>query len=170
MSGAVSYRYPWQAMVPDYLRAVAGVACTAGPLALMSLPVVVAAVLAGLASVFVAFAVHAIVRQATTILVSTRDIRALPLGTQVDWERLTRLRLAYFSVRRDGRAGWMELKLASGRRTLRIDSRLEGFTDVVQRAARAAERARLDLEPSTLSNLAELGISTGAGEVPWERR
>lgn len=164
----MTYRYPWQAMVPDYARAAVGIACTATPLALMELPGWVSAVLAFLTVIFVFFGVQAGLRHATRILVSARDIRALPMGTKLDWDRLTRLRLAYFSVRRDGRRGWMELKLKSGRRTLRVDSRLDGFNEVVRQAAGAASQACIRLEASTLSNLATLGIriapENGAGE------
>ncbi len=155
----MTYRYPWQAMVPDYARAAIGIVCAGAPLALTELPLAVTAVLAFLAAIFAAFAAQAALRHATRILVSGRDIRALPMGIRLDWDRLTRLRLAYFSVRRDGRQGWMELKLASGRCTLRIDSRLEGFTEVVRQAAAAAGEACVPLEPATLSNLANLGIA-----------
>lgn len=157
----MTYRYPWRAMLPDHARATIGLACTATPLILMDLPGPVTVVLAFLAMIFALFAVQAVLRHATRILVSERDIRALPMGTRLAWDSLTRLTLAYFSVRRDGRGGWMELKLRSDRRTLRIDSRLDGFTDVVQRAAAAANGACLHLGPSTLSNLAILGIDAG---------
>lgn len=164
----MTHRYPWQAMVPDYVRAVLGAACTAAPAALMELPELVTGVLACLAAVFALFGMQAALRHATRILVSARDIRALPIGPRIEWDQLTRLRLAYFSVRRDGREGWMELKLRSGRRTLRIDSRLDGFAEIVRQAAAAASQASLRLEPATLSNLANLGIvmgdAHGAGE------
>jgi hypothetical protein len=154
----MTYRYPWQAMVPDYTRAAVGILATGTPLVVMELPGLAVGVLAFLAAIFTLFGVHAALRHATRILVSARDIRALPVGTRLDWDSLTRLKLAYFSVRRDGRRGWMELKLGSGRRTLRIDSRLEGFGEVVRQAAAAARQACVHLEPATLTNLANLGI------------
>lgn len=159
MSGAMTYRYPWQAMAPDYARAAFGILCTGAPPLLMELPGPVTGVLVSLAAIFAVFGAQAALRHATRILVSARDIRALPLGTRLDWDGLTRLKLAYFSVRRDGRRGWMELKLGSGRHTLRIDSRLEGFSEVVRQAVAAASEACVPLEPATLSNLATLGIS-----------
>lgn len=163
MSRAITYRYPWRSMLPDYVRAALGMVCTVAPLALMDLSVPVAGVLAFLALIFILFAAQAVCRHATHILVSERDIRARPLGGRIAWDSLTRLRLAYFSVRRDGRDGWMELKVQSGRRTLRIDSRLHGFSEVVRQAAAAAKHACLELDTSTLSNLATLGISASAG-------
>ena len=165
MSRAVTYRYPWQSLVPDYVRAALGAGCTGAPLVLASPSGVVGALLAVLTAVFVVFGAQALLRQVTTVRVDGHGIRARPLGARVDWDTLTRLRLAYFCMRRDRRGGWMELKLANGRGRLRIDSRLEGFIDVVRRAAAAAERARLDLEPATVGNLAELGIHAGA-EAP----
>lgn len=163
MSRAMTYRYPARAMVPDHVRTVLGVACTAAPLILMDLPGLVQAVLAFLAMIFALFGTQAVLRQSTRILLSERDIRATPMGTQLAWDSLTRLTLAYFSVRRDGRSGWMELKMQSGRRTLRIDSRLDGFTEVVRQATAAASRACLHLDATTLSNLANLGIVVGMG-------
>ena len=159
----MTYRYPWRAMVPDYARAVLGLACAATPLIVTDLPGLAAAVLAFLAMIFALFGVQVILRHTTRILVSEGDIRARPLGPRLAWGSLTRLTLAYFSVRRDGRSGWMELKLRSGRRTLRIDSRLDGFTEVVRQAAAAASDACLHLDTPTASNLATLGIGAGIG-------
>lgn len=156
-------------MVPDYLRAGIGLACTGIPAVFMDLPSLVSAVLAFLAAVFLLFGAQAILRHTTRILVSERDIRALPVGIRIDWEALTRLTLAYFSVRRDGRSGWMELKLRGGHRTLRIDSRLDGFGEVVRQAAAAAAQACLHLDAPTLSNLATLGIGAGGGPEAEER-
>lgn len=158
MSRAMTYRYPWRAMLPDYARALLGILCTMTPLILMDLSIVVVGVLVFVAMIFVLFAAQAVLRHATRILVSEREIRARPLGGRIAWDSLTRLKLAYFSLRRDGRGGWMELKMQSGRRTLRIDSRLNGFTEVVRQAAAAARHACLDLDTSTLSNLATLDI------------
>ena len=163
MPRAMTYRYPWRAMVTDHVRALVGVAGTVTPLILVELPGLVQVVLALLATVFVMFGLQAVRRSATRILVCERDIRARPLGKRLAWDGLTRLTLAYFTVRRDGRGGWMELKLQSGRRTLRIDSRLDGFTEVLRLAVAAAAGACLHLDASTLSNLAMLGIDVDIG-------
>ena len=166
----MTYRYPWRAMLPDYLRAGIGIACTGVPAAFMDLPPLATAVLGALAAVFILFALQAGLRQVTRIQVSEEAILALPAGTRIPWSGLSRLRLGYFSVRRDGRGGWMELKIRGGRRTLRIDSRLEGFADVVRRAAAAAAAACVDLDTATESNLANLGIGVAATREAGERR
>lgn len=158
MSRAMTYRYPWRAMVPDYARAALGLAGTLTPLIFMGVSTLVAAVLAFLATIFTLFAVQVVLRHATRILVNEGAIQARPLGCRLAWDGLTRLKLAYFSVRRDGRGGWMELKVQSTGRTLRIDSRLDGFTEVVRQAAAAASQAGLHLDASTISNLQMLGV------------
>jgi hypothetical protein len=157
----MTYRYPWRAMLPDYVRATLGMACTITPLIVMQPSALVAAVLIFLAVIFTLFALQVALRHATRILVSANEIRARPLGARLAWDGLTRLKLAYFSVRRDGRDGWMELKIQSGGSSLRVDSRLDGFTDVVRQAAAAASHACLELDASTLSNLQTLGIGAG---------
>ena len=151
----MTYRYPWRAMAPDYARAAIGFVCTAAPVLFMDLASLVAGVLAFLAAIFLLFGVQAALRHGTRILVSERDIRARPMGIRLEWDRLTRLTLAYFSTRRDGRGGWMELKLRSGR--------LEGFGEVARQAAAAASDACLHLDTSTLTNLATLGVRVGIG-------
>jgi hypothetical protein len=159
----MTYRYPWRAMAADHVRAVVGVTCTATPLIFLEPPGLVQGVLAFLAVIFSLFGLQAVLRHTSRVLVSERDICALPLGKRLAWDGLTRLTLGYFSVRRDGRRGWMELKVQSGRRALRIDSRLDGFTEVVRLAAAAASGACLELDASTLSNLAILGIDMDTG-------
>lgn len=155
----MTYRYPPRTLVPDYLRAALGVACTGGPLLLADLSGLASGSLAALAALFALFAVQVGWKHGTRILVSDQGIRALPMGRLLDWSRISRMSLAYFSVRRDGRRGWMELKLKSDGGTLRIDSRLEGFAEVVRRAVSAAGGARLHLDATTLSNLSALGIA-----------
>jgi len=159
MPRAMTYRYPWRAMLPDYARACFGLGCTLIPLFFMDASRVVAVVLVFLGLIFTLFAMQALLRQATRIAVNEREIRARPLGPRLAWGALSGVKLTYFSVRRDGGGGWMELKLQSGGRSLRIDSRLEGFTEVVRQAAAAATDACLHLDNATISNLATLSVN-----------
>jgi hypothetical protein len=154
----MTYRYPWRAMLPDYARACFGLGCTLIPLLFMDASAAVAAVLLFLGLIFTLFALQAVLRQATRIAVNEREIRARPLGPRLAWDALSGLKLAYFSVRRSAGGGWMELKLQSAGRSLRMDSRLEGFSEVVRQAAAAATDACLHLDGATISNLAILSI------------
>jgi hypothetical protein len=67
--------------------------------------------------------------------------------------------LAYYSTRRDRREGWMQLELRSGWTKVRLDSRIEGFAELVDKSARAATSRGLTFNAATLANLAALGIS-----------
>jgi hypothetical protein len=86
------------------------------------------------------------------------------LQASIWWSKLDRMKLSYYSTRRDGRGGWMQLKLCAGWSTLRIDSRVEGFSDLVIASAKAAEMRGLSMDPATLTNLQALGIELSATE------
>ncbi len=154
----MTYRYPLAKLAPDYLRAGVGIAVVGLPLATMELPGVVRAVLACLMVLFVAFAVQNLLQHRNRVEMTETTLVMRPTGTRIDWQGLTRLRLAWFTVRRGGSKGWMELELRAGRSRVRIDSRLDGFDEVVHRAAEAARERGLDLDPVTLANLRTLGL------------
>jgi hypothetical protein len=86
------------------------------------------------------------------------------LRASIWWSKLDRMKLSYYSTRRDGRGGWMQLKLGAGWSTVRIDSRIEGFTELVSASAKAAEMRGLSLDPATSANLQALGIEQRAAE------
>jgi hypothetical protein len=86
------------------------------------------------------------------------------LQTSIWWSKLDRMKLSYYSTRRDGRGGWMQLKLRAGWSTLRVDSRVEGFSDLVIASAKAAQMRCLSLDPATSVNLQALGIELRATE------
>jgi hypothetical protein len=68
------------------------------------------------------------------------------------------LKLAYYSTRRDRRDGWMQLELRAGASTIRFDSRIDGFNQLVERAALAAAARGVELSAATAGNLEALGI------------
>jgi hypothetical protein len=86
------------------------------------------------------------------------------LQASIWWSKLDRMKLSYYSTRRDGRGGWMQLKLRAGWSTLRIDSRIQGFSELVLASAKAAEMRGLPLDPATSANLQALGIERRATE------
>ena len=89
-----------------------------------------------------------------------------PAGAVVEWNRLDRLKLSYFSTKRDRSDGWMQLTLGSaGGRTLKIDSSLDGFHDIVERAADAAGQTGLTMSEATRANLRAMGIAVAGQEA-----
>ncbi len=98
----------------------------------------------------------------TRIELDETGIRARgPFARAIRWDSLRSLRLDYYSTRRDAdgrtmQGGWMQLKFRDGRRTIRVDSELEGFAELAAMAAAEAARRGLALDPATAQNLEAL--------------
>ena len=151
-------RYPLRSLGPDYLGGAAGLAVTLGLLGLAELALPVAAAMAAVAALFLVYFARTVCRQLTQIELDESGIRVLgPAvlrpGASIRWADLLLLRLDYYSTRRDGEGGWMQLRLGDAQRTIRIDSGLDGFAELVDAAARAAARRDLALDAATLANL-----------------
>jgi len=163
------YAYPTSAMLGDYLRAVAGFLPTASILAALPVGMAAGTVLSSLAVLFAVFGVRTMVRHATHFEMTDSALRALGFRrTSIDWGELDRMNLAYYSTRRDRRDGWMQLELRSAGSSVRLDSRLEGFAELVERSARAAKTRGLPLNAATTANLAALGVRLHAEPVAPE--
>ncbi|HEU0155615.1 MAG TPA: hypothetical protein VFQ82_06055 [Stellaceae bacterium] len=152
------HAYPSSAMIGDYARAAAGLVPSAAILATMPLASPAAAVLAALTALFGVFGVRTALRHGTRLeLNETGLVASGPLSTSIPWAELSGMKLAYYSTRRDRKAGWMQLELRAGRSRVRLDSRIEGFAQVVERAAAAAQARDLALSAATATNLEALG-------------
>lgn len=152
--------YPVSAMTGDYLRAAAGFVPSTALLATVPTGALATAILGGFAVIFGVFGLRTLYRQGTRIEVTDSELRALgPRRQVISWDTLDRLKLAYYSTRRDRRSGWMQLELGSGRTRVKLDSRIDGFDEVVRRAAAAARAHRVALSDATMANLEALGIT-----------
>ena len=163
------YRYSWRALLPDYAGGGIGVALLLGPLAYARPATPVAWVMAAAAALFLVYFGRTVCRQLTHIELDETGIRVRGpawglLSAALRWEELRSLRLDYYSTRRDpdGRTvqgGWMQLKLRGAGCTIRIDSELEGFLELVRAAVLQARRRGADLDWSTRANLGALGLA-----------
>ena len=166
-SGTVYFAYPASAMLSDYLRAGAGLVPSAAILATVSIDSVAAVVIGGLAAIFGAFGIRTALRHATRIEVTETGLRALGVRrTRIDWAELDRLKLGYYSTRRDRKSGWMQLQLGAGRARLSLDSRLDGFDRLLRFATAAAAERDLQLSDATAANLSALGIRVPERRMP----
>jgi hypothetical protein len=158
-AGLTRHAYPAMAMGGDYLRAAAGlVPCLALLLSVSPLSFG-GIVLSGLVIIFGAFAVRTALRHGTRIEAGDEGLRSVGTWRRtILWRELDRMKLGYYSTRRDRRDGWMQLDVGAGRSRIKLDSRIDGFDDLVRRAATVAAERRLELSPATLSNLQALGI------------
>jgi len=157
------HRYPPRELAGDYARAAVGVAATAGPLVLLPTSPVIMWILAGFGALFVVFAARTALRHMTVVRIDDAGIASVgPWPVSLRWDELKGMALSYYSTRRDRTRGWMQLSVRGTGRALRLDSTIEGFTEIVARAARSAEANRVALSPATAGNLAALGLAAEA--------
>ncbi len=153
------HAYPARALIGDYGRAAAGAVLTGGPLFLAGPGTVLTVILGGLFLLFAAYGVRTLARQRTRIAVTDEGIASEGLGrSAIRWAELERMRLSYYSTRRDRSRGWMSLTLRGSGHKLELDSSLTGFNDIVARAARAADGNGVAFDQTTLENLRSLNI------------
>jgi hypothetical protein len=172
-----SHHYPISTLSSDYLRVAVGLTLTLGPLLLLDLASVIAWLLSALAVLFIWFGVRTGLRQMSSVELSPQEIAIRgPFGRQLAWDELTRMKIAYYAPRgwssarrrdrqheraeRDDRErGWLQLTLQGAHgRPIRVESTLEGFDQVLRRAMAAATHQQLELDPTTMANLAALGL------------
>jgi len=146
-------------MVGDYLRAAAGLVPTGLVFATEPVGTVAATVLGSFAAVFGIFGLQTVLRHGTRIEMSDIELRALGARPcTISWADLDRMKLTYYSTRRDRRSGWMQLDLGGGGARVRLDSRIAGFDRLVLRACEVAVSRGVALNEATLTNLEALGI------------
>lgn len=166
-----AYRYPPASLVPDGLRALAGLAFTGAPLALLPVSSWFGALLAAGVVLFGSFGALTAMRVRTRVRMDEDGIETAPGGGRIRWAHLKGVKLRYFAIRRERepehgagrRRGWMQLVLAGNGGKVRIDSRLDGFDEVLRRASAAASDLSLDLDRVTRSNLEASGIALAEG-------
>jgi hypothetical protein len=158
-AGTTRHVYPATAMVGDYLRAAAGLVPTGVVFATEPVSTVAATVLGSFAAVFGIFGLRTVLRHRTSLEMSDTELRAYgALRCRISWAELDRMKLTYYSTRRDRRSGWMQLELSAGGSRVRLDSRIAGFDRLVLRAAEVAATRGVALNEATLDNLQALGI------------
>ena len=165
--GVSEHRYARTALTGDFVRSVTGLAITLGPMLLAQPGTLMMAVLGVLAALFAAHGTRTWAKSATRIEIGEEGIAVHgPRNAMLRWDGLRQMSLTYYSTRRDGSRGWMQMKLKGADATLRIDSTLEDFPAFVRRAATEAVKRGLELPHATQANLAALGRMTGRDAWP----
>ncbi|HEV8679091.1 MAG TPA: hypothetical protein VGQ90_06925 [Stellaceae bacterium] len=166
-AGTTRHVYPASAMVGDYLRAAAGLVPTGIVFAIEPVGTVAATVLGGFAAVFGVFGLRTLLRHGTRMEMTDTELRAYGVWPRtIAWAELDRMKLGYYSTRRDRKGGWMQLQLGAGATRVTLDSRIAGFDRLARRAAAVAAVRGVALSEATIANLAALGITPaepGAG-------
>ncbi|HUT50795.1 MAG TPA: hypothetical protein VM325_15765 [Alphaproteobacteria bacterium] len=158
------YRYPWSELRGDYLRAGFGIALTGLPFIATWGELYAGLILGALMGLFAFFGLRTALRQSSVYEVGDDAIARNGwsiLGARrasLAWREVERVKLAFYSTRRDRSKGWMHLTITGGRHTLGIDSILEGFDDIAARGAAAAAANGVAMSDATLRNFAALGL------------
>ncbi|MCB9959595.1 MAG: hypothetical protein H6843_13420 [Rhodospirillaceae bacterium] len=156
---AATLRYPTGSLLADYGRGALGLGLSTAVLLLVDAVPLVFWTFALFGAVSAWFLGRTLLRQLSAFGYDESAVwQTGPLARRIAWEELSALRLKFFSTRRDRSAGWMHLTLGGGRTTLRVESALDGFEDLVARAFEAAKARDLALSDATLANLMALGI------------
>jgi hypothetical protein len=160
------HHYPLQSLLADYWRAGIGLIVGIGSWLLAPEAPHVVVICGGLTVLFLLFTMRTIVRQYTRIEMTDDGIvRSELRQTALRWSDLDRVKLRYYSTRRNRSRGWMTLKLGTGWTAISVDSTIDGFDAIAGRAARAITDNVIDVDEVTLANLAALGLTADAGEV-----
>lgn len=154
-------RYPKSLLLWDVLRALIGLALTAGPLAFLDVAGPLAMLLGGIALIFLVFSVKIFLQALSSLELSRHGIGFRGLTQRrLSWDDLMDLRLTYYAPARRRAKGWYQLTLTGGGHRYRLDSTIEGFGEFVQAAVTAARNRGLLLDRTTSENLATLGYRT----------
>lgn len=156
--------YSRASVVADVLRAGAGVLLTGTPLVAADPARWLAVLLGALLVLFTAYLWHTLSRLRQRFDLQDEALHVVPGNITITWSDLDEMHLDYFSTRRDGRAGWMQLRLRAGDQSVRVDSGLMQFQSLLERAVRAARERELELTPTTAANLAEVESIMGRAE------
>jgi len=138
----------------EYLRAAVGIAFSLVPLLLLKPSSVIVSILASMFCLFFLYGIRAIDRSQTQICVTAGGICSEGIFTRaIKWEELEALKLSYFSSRRDGEAGWMQLKLKGRGVRLRVESTISDFEILVSICASMAQKNDIQLDRASIRNM-----------------
>jgi len=162
MTERTVHRHTFRSLTADYTRSGGGLLVTALPLVTVDTTITVAWMLAAGAFLFAVYGFNTIMRHLGIVECNETAISVSgPFKRVVAWSEVSDVRLRYFSTRRDGRKGWMQLVVKSPTASVRIESTLIGFADIVALAVKAANKRGIDLSPTTLGNTEVLRVKTG---------
>jgi hypothetical protein len=160
------YGYAFGDLGGDYFRAIVGLFLCALPFVYVRPVTVVAVIIILVGAMFLAFLIQTLARHMTKIIVDGDGISLVTIfERRLQWNAVEEFSLAYFSTWRSGGKGWMQLKLRGAGKTMRIVSKLDGFSEIVGTAARAVSRNGLAFNEATIQNLHALGVGEPGGHA-----
>jgi hypothetical protein len=153
------HRYQIRNLWSDYARGGAGIAIGIGGWSLAPTTPHVVVIFGVLTALFVIFTLRTVARQRDRLELREDGLATGCSGRQLlRWDDLNKVRLRYYSTRRNRGGGWMVMDLTWPARRLTIDSNIDGFDAIAAEVARAVGRNRLNLDSVSMANLAAMGL------------
>ncbi len=156
------YRYPRRALIGDYVRAAVGLGVGLGVLISVPPAPAIVAVFGSITLLFLVFGLRTVQRQLVQVAITSDGIWAAGLiSRSVPWQTLDHLALRYYGTRRqqrEGSGGFLQLTLRGGGTSMRLESSIEGFDEIVRQAAVAAHANGVSVDPTSAGNLLDLGV------------
>lgn len=154
-----TYTYPAHEIAKEYRRSGLGLTASLVPLLLFGPSSVIVYILGSLVCLFLAYGVRAYDRSRMQIRLTDTEICSAGIREKaINWEGLESVKLSYFSTRRDGENGWMQLKLKGKGVRLRIESTLNDFEGLVDTCFAVARNEKLPIDSASVRNLRALGL------------
>ncbi len=159
-----SHHYPRAVLLADLLRGFTGLLVCTALIFIVQPADWLVFVLAAFVALFGGYLFRVFNRCRCRIEMDSGSLRVFASAksdtarTRLDWNELDRLDLDYFCTRRDGRDGWLQLRLRAGDRSVRLDSRLLGFERVLAQAVAVARSCGVALSAATAGNLQAIGF------------
>ncbi len=155
-SAPLEHRYSPRAAYVAGLRALAGIAGSAALWGVAGGLTIGLISLAAIA-VFLAYGVIAVRRSKDVLVLSDTSIVVNGWRRRIiEFDQMTVVRLAYYSTRRDGEKGWMELTVKAGGQRLMIESEIDDFNRIATAIYDAAINNTITLSPVSQRNFAVL--------------
>lgn len=156
-----TYTYPAREISKEIRHAGIGFTATLVPLLLLGPSSVIVYLLGSLVCLFFVYGIRAFSRSRLIIQVTDSQICAAGIWEKaIEWENLKSVKLSYFSTRRDGENGWMQLRLKGRGVCLRIESTLSDFEDLVDCCVMVAQSKKLTMDQASIRNLRALGLTS----------
>ena len=153
------FRYPAPALRSAYALGVVGMVIGFVPLLIARPAALFRWALAATGLLFLVYFARTVIRQLTWIELDEEGLGVRgPLGVGIRWDDVRAVKLNYFSTRPDRSGGWMEYIVQGPRRSIRIESTLEDFADLVRASTREARARGVAFDDRTRANLRALGI------------
>ncbi len=155
------FSYSTKEITKEYWRSGMGITLSLVPLLLLSPSSVIVYILGSFLCLFVFYGVRTYCRNKMKVILGDQAIQVTGLWEKlIQWEELEELKLAYFTTRRDGENGWMQLRLKGRGDRLRVESTITDFWELVSMCAHKARENGVLLDAATIRNMQALGLDT----------